>query len=352
MRRVRPAEAFTLIELLVVIAIIGILAAILLPTLAAAKRKANRVKSISNQRQIGQAYAKFVHDNNDYYPRVYGFAAVGGKPGNFLEVVKPSNMSTDKISNEYNIYNQEYIKNLKKAMAQGPRMVADIYGATTPAEKRPLNEYVSNNYEIFRDPSDIGGTAFNVESCYDAFGNSYQPQVADDMFRVKRVLGEASEPVNTYHGRSMRETDMTNPSNKIIQGDWNWPFDQIDAWHAARGEGGHVMLYGDGHVEYYVFPPSKLLIRWFYPDYQRDQLGRTRLDAKGDPIPNDESFRKKLNALQSNPPKVLENPRRPPGKGNRWVPDSQWKAINPAQYATIGQNNRPAKYIDPGFKWW
>ena len=85
---------------------------------------------------------------------------------------------------------------------------------------------------------------------------------------------------------------------------------------------------------------------------QSTAAARTRLDAKGDPIPNDESFRKKLNALQSNPPKVLENPRRPPGKGNRWVPDSQWKAINPAQYATIGQNNRPAKYIDPGFKWW
>lgn len=220
-----------MIELLVVIAVIAILAALLLPALARAKKEAMRAQCFSNQHQIGLGYHMYADDSGGYFPVTDGWGASGGQ-------LPPS-----------------------------PDITGDAtdYGGQVPQNKRPLNRYVLNP-SAFHCPADKGDSLNPAaKTCWDGWGTSYLPEWNGDDFRVEYVNGAAGNyDFSSPPSISIKSSRIAiKAATKIIQGDWPWHLNRLMTdtqgyWHNNPDDRRMVMLFGDSHVQFFQFPSDIL----------------------------------------------------------------------------------------------
>ncbi len=243
--RLEPGRnGFTLIELLVVVAIIAILAAMLLPALAAAKSRAIAVKCLSNQRQQALALLNYTSDSQDAFP---GIASWEGAPSQWVNFFGIRSLDKSAITPYF-----------------GPRFPIPMficpgnkrlvsYWATPPAsgffQAYPFSYRIEggSTYSPDNDGRTIGAAGI-ASSIGDSLENSYLFHTAEIQNPSGKLMTVDPDlpALGTEPGEPPPLHSSPSPSNVIFMPSSSWdPHDGLTRRHSGRA----TVSLADGHVE-------------------------------------------------------------------------------------------------------
>lgn len=210
----RKNQGFTLVELLVVIAIVGVLIALILPAVQAAREAARRTQCKSNLRQVGLALTQYLDRH--------------GERGKFPEAaILPSLRPFDEAD-------------------QGTWPLYKVLGA-----------YSENNQEMYRCPSDFGplnldDIAVDSETSEYVRQDYLRPdglayQLGDSYFENEGLSYEY--PSYRLEGRTRQDVLETRRGDIRASGEV-WVVYDFESFHGSPGDdGARNFLYLDGHVD-------------------------------------------------------------------------------------------------------
>jgi prepilin-type N-terminal cleavage/methylation domain-containing protein len=229
------ARGLTLIELLIVIAIIGILMALLFPSIARIKLMAEAAKNTANLREIGIATITWASDNGGKIPSPEYPGGMEPPPGVTEEEHFPEfwNLAESGLWLDGVVFGAVYMRENKEGERttypvdeEGSHLKGTLFESTVSVKKNPLEEdWHKHTY------------AMNANLKYDSI---YDQVDSDDPYLTEKTMASLGFPTN-----AMLYIDCTE-ENVVRHEDRDLIIDTLE----ERWDGSKVIAFFlDGHAE-------------------------------------------------------------------------------------------------------